>query len=78
MKTFVLPTAAGHAASGHGGLFAGFKGLLESLRQARADRALRAELAHLDDHLLRDIGIADDEISRVRARETFTPRAFLG
>lgn len=53
-----------------------FKQFLEGMRQARADYDLRAELASLDDAVLRDIGIAEDEISRVIAREDFTPRAW--
>jgi uncharacterized protein YjiS (DUF1127 family) len=37
---------------------------------------MRRELASLDDALLRDIGIDDEEIHRVRALERFTPRAW--
>ncbi len=43
-------------------------------RQRAGDRALRRELAELDTALLRDIGIAEDEIWRIRSRERFTPR----
>lgn len=49
---------------------------LEGVRQSYAERSMRAELAELDETILRDIGIATDEIGRVRAREDFTPRAW--
>ena len=45
-------------------------------RSTGNDRALRRQLAEMDDALLRDIGIAEDEIWRVRNLETFTPRAW--
>ncbi len=45
-------------------------------RRAAAERRMRADLSELDAHLLRDIGVADDEIGRVRACEPFTPRAW--
>ncbi len=44
------------------------------VRKSFADRALRRDLALMDDALLRDIGINDDEIWRVRRLETFVPR----
>ena len=57
--------------------------LISSLRRAVAryksameQRRLRHEFAELDPMLLRDIGIAEDEIARVRAREPFMPRAW--
>ena len=53
-----------------------FSSLLDSFRQARADRALRADLAALDDAILRDIGVADDELARIHAQEDFTPRSW--
>ena len=46
------------------------------IRAAAAERRLRYKLADLSDSILRDIGIADDEIPRVRALEQFTPRAW--
>ena len=58
------------------GLLAPLKRAFAALRSARNDRMMRSELAELDDALLRDIGVADDEIYRVRARERFTPRAW--
>jgi uncharacterized protein YjiS (DUF1127 family) len=48
-----------------------------SLRKSAADRSLRRQLAGLDDAILRDIGIGEDEIWRVRAGDAFTPRAWL-
>lgn len=50
--------------------------IVASLRRAREDSRMRAALAELDAAMLRDIGIADDEIHRIRARETFTPRSW--
>ncbi|MCL4766953.1 MAG: DUF1127 domain-containing protein [Hyphomicrobiaceae bacterium] len=40
------------------------------------ERRTRHRLADLSDALLRDIGIAEDEIPRIRARDRFTPRAW--
>lgn len=50
--------------------------IVAGVRRAKADRRMRAELAELDASMLRDIGIADDEIYRIRAREAFTPRSW--
>lgn len=50
--------------------------IVASMRAEAADRRMRHQLADLSDSLLRDIGIADDEIARVRAFERFTPRAW--
>jgi uncharacterized protein YjiS (DUF1127 family) len=50
----------------------GFAGL----RREASDRRLRDQLAEMDDAMLRDIGIADDEIHMIRARDRFTPRAW--
>jgi uncharacterized protein YjiS (DUF1127 family) len=49
---------------------------LRAISRSAADRRLRDKLAEMDDALLRDIGIAEDEIYRIRARERFTPRAW--
>ena len=48
--------------------------LLTRARKASADRALRRQLADMDSTLLRDIGISDDEIHRIRGMDHFTPR----
>jgi uncharacterized protein YjiS (DUF1127 family) len=48
-----------------------------ALRRKVSERALRRHLANLDDALLKDIGVADDEIARVRRMERFTPRAWI-
>ena len=51
--------------------------LVAALRKSAADRSMRRQLASLDDAILRDIGIDQDEIWRVRNHETFTPRAWM-
>ncbi len=43
----------------------------------RADKRLRETLANLRDATLLDIGIAEDEIERVRSKENFTPRSWV-
>jgi len=53
-----------------------FASALRALSRAAAERRLRNKLADMDEALLRDIGIAEDEIYRIRARERFTPRAW--
>ena len=50
--------------------------ILARIQASIADRRMRHRLADLSDPLLRDIGIADDEIPRIRACERFTPRAW--
>lgn len=52
-------------------------GFAQSIQQDLANRNLRRDLARMDDALLRDIGVADDEIHRIRALENFTPRNWL-
>lgn len=80
MKSAVMTAA--DVAIGNGadrstlGFVARVKNTLEALRQSHAERAMRAELAGLDDHVLRDLGIAPDEMSRVRSGQDFTPRAW--
>jgi uncharacterized protein YjiS (DUF1127 family) len=51
-------------------------GLIESVRAAAAARSLRSTLATMDDNQLRDIGVADDEIYRIRRQDSFTPQAW--
>lgn len=53
-----------------------FAGKFEAMRREAADRSLREQLAAMDDTMLRDIGIADDELHMIRARNRFTPRAW--
>jgi uncharacterized protein YjiS (DUF1127 family) len=50
--------------------------LTERVRREASDRRLRDQLAEMDDAMLRDIGIADDELHLIRARDRFTPRAW--
>lgn len=51
--------------------------IIARMRKAAAARALRRQLQGLDDAILRDIGISEDEIWRVRAGERFVPRAWM-
>ena len=46
------------------------------MRRDASDRRLRDQLAEMDSAMLKDIGIADDEIHLIRARSHFTPRAW--
>ncbi len=50
--------------------------VVESVRHQAADRRLRDQLADMDASMLKDIGIADDEIHMIRARHRFTPRSW--
>ena len=58
------------------GAFAALSALVDKARKASAARRLRVELADMDDSMLRDIGVADDEIYLIRAGLVFTPRAW--
>ena len=49
---------------------------IETVRRDASDRRLRDQLADMDSAMLKDIGIADDEIHLIRARSHFTPRAW--
>lgn len=49
---------------------------LAAIKAGNVERRCRAALAELDPSLLRDIGVAEDEIPRLHAREPFTPRAW--
>jgi uncharacterized protein YjiS (DUF1127 family) len=53
-----------------------FSRAVANLRAWSADHALRRQLCEMDASMLRDIGISEDEIHRVRNRERFTPRAW--
>ena len=64
-------TAAGRTTAGFARALGQF---VSGLRSATQARRMRTELAELDAHLLRDIGIAEDEIPRVHAQEAFVPR----
>lgn len=66
-------TAKGAAGSTIAGSFGG---LIERMRRNVADHRLRDQLADMDDAMLRDIGVAADEIHQIRSRNTFTPRAW--
>lgn len=69
------PVAAGSEASAQGKGLAGLvQGWRESLRQAMALRRSLREISMLSDRELADIGLAQDEILRLRSSEMFTPR----
>lgn len=64
----------------HSALGAGerpIESMVATWRRALAERKVRAALSEMDERLLADIGIAPDEVPRVRARERFTPRAWF-
>lgn len=50
--------------------------LVAAARRASGNRRMREQLAEMDDAILKDIGIADDELHMIRARRHFTPRAW--
>ena len=52
--------------------------LIQMIRAEAAKRRLRDQLADMDNAMLKDIGIADDEIHMIRTRQNFTPRAWAG
>lgn len=56
------------------GIIGAARRLVAAVQAAAEARSMRADLAGLDSHLLRDIGIEDDEIARVQSRENFVPR----
>jgi uncharacterized protein YjiS (DUF1127 family) len=58
------------------GLTGWLKRRVAAFEARRSNKALRRQLAEMDDVLLRDIGIADDEIWRVRQGHMFRPRAW--
>jgi uncharacterized protein YjiS (DUF1127 family) len=69
-------TPAEHKPSALRSAFAALATMVASARKAANERHLRAELADMDDSLLRDIGVAEDEIYLIRAGQVFTPRAW--
>jgi uncharacterized protein YjiS (DUF1127 family) len=52
------------------------KSIVARARKANANRALHRQFADMDDAVLRDIGLGDDEIYRVRAGRPVVPRAW--
>jgi uncharacterized protein YjiS (DUF1127 family) len=75
MSTSILSTPAlSDSRDGDRSVVVGF---FKRLRRRAAERRMRDELALLDDAMLRDIGIAEDEIQRVRNLEHFTPRSWM-
>lgn len=72
--TFNTLNAGSDATPAAGG---GLAARLQAWRSAFAKRRLRDQLALMDDRLLLDIGICEDEIARVRAREDFMPRSWM-
>ena len=72
MKTTLLDTSMIAADGRPSGGF--FSGLVAALRKGASDRALHRQLSDMDDALLRDIGLGDDEIYRLRQGTAVTPR----
>jgi uncharacterized protein YjiS (DUF1127 family) len=74
MKTTLLDTALMGAQKPASGTF--LSGLFAGLRKGVANRALHRQLRDMDDSLLRDIGLGQDEIYRVRQGHRLTPRSW--
>jgi uncharacterized protein YjiS (DUF1127 family) len=51
--------------------------IVTAIRNGAQNRRLRDQLADMDHAMLKDIGIADDEIHMIRSRANFTPRAWV-
>jgi uncharacterized protein YjiS (DUF1127 family) len=52
-------------------------GMMRAMRRAGEERRMRQRLAEMPDSLLADIGIAQDEVHRIRMQEKFLPREWL-
>lgn len=76
MKIAATRTTADFASRERPAVVGAVAALFAHWRKSADDRALRTQLAGMDDAMLRDIGIADDEIWKVRQGATFTPRAW--
>jgi uncharacterized protein YjiS (DUF1127 family) len=77
MKAHLTTTSSLHDTAGTAGTIkAWMLSRVLHMRRASADRGLRRQLAEMDDMMLRDIGISEDEIWRVRAQQKFTPRGW--
>jgi uncharacterized protein YjiS (DUF1127 family) len=62
------------AAPARNGFAQAITGLVAGIRKAAADRALYRQLTDMDDALLRDIGLGNDEIYRIRQGQHVLPR----
>lgn len=69
-----LAPAADYSRGAAGALTGSLGRLLSLWRESSVARRRRGELASLDAHVLRDIGIGEDEITRIHAGEDFVPR----
>lgn len=58
------------------GLVATVRTAVAAFTALREARLMRHDLAQLDPSILRDLGVAPDEIARIRASEPFTSRAW--
>lgn len=58
------------------GIIGAARRLAAAVQAAAESHRMRAELAGLDSHLLRDIGIEDDEIARLHAGDPIVPRSW--
>lgn len=74
--TFHDTDLVGRASASSGGLRALLARAFQSWRRAAKRRQLRDELSGMSDSMLLDIGVADDEIYRVRRGDNFIPRAW--
>ena len=78
MKTTALDHISALHDDSHGWSLKGaITGLVAGFKKSAADRSLRRQLMGLDDAILRDIGIGEDEIWRVRSGDAFTPRSWM-
>ncbi len=66
-----------HKSSGGRAIVGRIAKVIEIIRAEANNRRLRDQLADMDNAMLMDIGIADDEIHMIRARQNFTPRAWV-
>ena len=77
MKILTAEASYAESAEADGSSFTRlWRGYVAGLKVAAGKRALRRELAGMDETLLRDIGIAEDEIWRIRHNNSFVPRAW--
>jgi uncharacterized protein YjiS (DUF1127 family) len=78
MKTTYLDQSlvSGDDTAAQSGFARAVSGVIASLRKAASDRALNRQLSEMDDTLLRDIGLGDDEIYRLRQGSSINPRTW--
>jgi uncharacterized protein YjiS (DUF1127 family) len=72
--TFLDQRLVSDETSTQSGFARALSGFVDGLRKAASNRALNRQLSEMDDTLLRDIGLGDDEIYRLRAGSAVNPR----